>query len=217
MRFDLTSLPGGVVVTSVNLRITVTRSGSGALDPHTLHPLTKAWTEAAASWTSSGTEAWEEPGGDFVGNPDTSLNVGGVGTYTFSSSPNLIATVQAWVTNASGNNGWVLRSQNEMSGKTGRRITTREAASEKPTLTIGYTVPPPPTPAVTLLAPRTATNRFRFNFITTNGGSYRVQYKNSLSTGSWIDLTNFSGTGNGNLLIEDSLNNTQRYYQVVSP
>ena len=217
LRFDLSSLPSGIVVTSVTLKVSVTASASAATDTHSLHVLNASWTETSATWIDSGVGPWEEPGGDFAGPPDASVGFSGPGAYTFASTARLITTVQTWATNAVANNGWVLRSQSEAGGRSGRRLNTREALSEQPTLVVGYTIPPPPPPAVTLTRPRVANNTFSFNFVTSNGVSYLVQYKGSLTVGGWIDLTNFSSALGGAVLIEDPLSPTQRYYRVVSP
>lgn len=216
LRFDLSSLLSGIVVTSVTLKVSVTASASAATDTHSLHVLNASWTETSATWIDSGVAPWEEQGGDFAGSPDASVGITGLGAYTFSSTASLITTVEMWVTNTAANNGWILRSQSEASGRSGRRFNTREALSEQPTLVVGYTILPPPPPAVTMTRPRVANNMFSFNFITTNGVSYLVQYKESLTTGGWIDLTNFPGAMGEAVLVEDPLSPTQRYYRVVS-
>ncbi|HTD68317.1 MAG TPA: DNRLRE domain-containing protein [Candidatus Limnocylindria bacterium] len=217
LRFDLSSLPSGIVITSVTLKVSVTASASAGTDTHSLHALNTGWAETSATWIDSGGAPWEEQGGDFVGAPDASVGIAGVGAYTFASTASLIATVQTWATNATANHGWILRSETESTGRSGRRLNTREAPLDQPTLTVGYTIPPPPLPAATLTQPRVADNKFSFGFVTTNGVSYLVQYKESLTTGGWIDLTNFHGAVGGTNLIEDSLSPTQRYYRVVSP
>ena len=142
LRFDLTSIPGNAIVSSATLRLAVFASASGVNDTHVLNALSRDWDETAASWTTTGWESWEEGGGDFDPTTDGSVSVGGIGPVIFTSTPNLIARVQGWIMNPSGNYGWMLRSLSEVGGRNARRFYTREAASEQPLLTIEYTVPP---------------------------------------------------------------------------
>jgi hypothetical protein len=145
LRFDLSSLPSGAVVTSAVLSVFLTRNASDTANMHALHRLDLGWLETAATWLSSGLASWETPGGDFEATADATANIGtDTGTYTFSSTTALVNTVQMWATNAASNKGWILRSLSEEGGRNARRFHTREAEIDPPMLTVGYSLPPPP-------------------------------------------------------------------------
>ncbi|HMJ48028.1 MAG TPA: hypothetical protein VK498_11910, partial [Ferruginibacter sp.] len=87
---------------------------------------------------------WTTAGGDF--NPTASAtttipNV--VGLYTWSSAQ-MIADVQAWVTNGAVSFGWILRS-NEATNQTTNRFSSRTnpTVADRPKLTVTYTLPIP--------------------------------------------------------------------------
>ena len=140
VRFDLSGLPVGAVVTSVSLNFTVIANASGGADIHALQRLNTGWLENSATWLSSGAAPWANAGGDYLSTPDATVSVTD-GTFTFSSTAALVGTVQAWIDNPASNNGWLLRSQNEGSGRNARRIGTLEGSSP-PILTVEYSAPP---------------------------------------------------------------------------
>jgi len=214
LRFDLSSLQSGIIVTSVTLRVSVTASASAATDTHSVHPLNAAWAETSATWIDSGLAPWEEQGGDFAGTPDASVGIAGIGAYTFSSTASLITTVRMWVTNAASNNGWILRSESEAGGRSGRRVNTREASMDRPTLTVGFRIPPitPPVPVIT--SPRQAGNQFVFNFVAAAGHSYTVEFKDNLNVSNWTTHVVFPApTQQTNFTVLDSLNGN-RFFRV---
>jgi hypothetical protein len=73
----------------------------------------------------------------------SSVNIEGLGAYTFATTPALVADVQVWLTNPASNFGWMMRSAAENVQQSARRFANRESAADKPTLTVGYTLPPP--------------------------------------------------------------------------
>lgn len=146
LKFDLSTIPAGMVATSVTLKVAVIVESTAGPHLHTLNRVLTAWTEADANWTSAGPGPWSESGGDFNWIEDAALNIDGLGYHTFSSTPALVATVNTWLTNASENLGWLLRSNEEFDGRNARRLTTREALSFRPELTVNYTAAPPPPP-----------------------------------------------------------------------
>ena len=217
-RFDLSSLPSGVVVTSATVELTVTVVAmpvQNIAQTHLLHRLTLGWTEAGASWTGTGGGFWENAGGDFdpASNADTPIT--GLGTYSFASTPALVSTVQQWATNAASNFGWALRSAAEDAGKTGRRFATREASSNRPKLVVGYFVPPPP---VTLTNARVTGGNFRFEFTALPGASYTVQFKPFVGAGAWTTLSTHPAPLNPTVIpVAQALTPSNRFYRVVSP
>jgi hypothetical protein len=220
LRFDLTSLPPGAVVTSATVEVTASVVAN-ALFAHThlLHRISQDWTEAGAGWAETGVGGggWENSGGDFDPASDASVPVSGTGTYSFSSTPALVATVQAWAANAGTNFGWVLRSavEDEEGTRTGRRFFTREATANRPKLVVGYTVPPPP---VTLTNARVEGANFRFEFTALPGSTYTVQSRPRVDSGAWTTVSVHPAPGSPTVIpVTHALTPTNRFYRVVSP
>jgi hypothetical protein len=163
MSFDFSAIPAGATITRVDLTLTCTRTASGA-NQFSLHPVTAAWGEGAThanglgglgnpalagdvTWVSRYHEgaAWSTPGGDFLAAASGSASVSGVGTYTWTTTPALVANVQAWLDNPGGNFGWLLKGVNETGTRTAKRFATHEVetASERPKLRVEYTIPAP--------------------------------------------------------------------------
>jgi len=156
--FDLASdIPASSTVTSVSLKIQVTKSiaGNEALE---LHALTKDWGEGAsnagagrdgggaaaktndATWlhTFFPDKRWTNQGGDFAAAADASVNISGAGSSaTWSSSTPFVARVQSWVSQPSTNFGWIIIG-NETTSATAKAFDSREGTI-KPVLTIDYT------------------------------------------------------------------------------
>ncbi len=161
VRFDVSTVPAGAVITGATLRLHMSRSVSSS-EEIGLHRMTRSWGEAGsnsgqsgagapaqagdATWLHafSGGAAWANAGGDFVSSASATTIVGGEAFYTWSSS-DLIADVQSWV-NGGGNFGWAVLG-NESIGQTVKRFDTRENAnaSFRPDLTITYVIPAPGT------------------------------------------------------------------------
>ena len=214
-RFDLSGLPSGVVVTSATVELTASVVADPTVNTHLLHRLMLGWSEAGASWTGTGGDSWENAGGDFEPASDVAAPIAGVGTYLFTSTPGLISTVQWWATNATSNFGWVLRSAAEDSGRNGRRFNTREAASNRPKLVVGYFVPPPP---VTLTNARVAGANFRFEFTALPGSSYTVESRPRADSGAWTTVRTHPAPPSPTVIpVQHALTPTNRFYRVVSP
>lgn len=214
-RFDLGGLPSGVVVTSATVELTASVVADPTPNTHLLHRLTLGWTEAGASWTGTGGVSWENAGGDYEPAPDALAAIAGLGTYVFGSTAGLVNTVQQWATNGASNFGWALRSAAEDSGRNGRRFNTREAASGRPTLVVGYFVPPPP---VTLRNARVDGANFRFEFTALPGSSYTVQFKPAVDAGAWTPLSTHPAPVSPAVIpVQHALTPTNRFYRVVSP
>lgn len=165
MRFDLSVIPRGAVVTAVTVSVTVTKAArlSSESDPGRLHRLTASWGEGASATiggTGTGATAqdatwghrffgnpaagvprlpWSTQGGDFAATPSAARNVGTSGAYVFASTPRLVADVQAWIDDATANHGWILIGS-EGTEYTARQLLSREggAGASRPTLTVEY-------------------------------------------------------------------------------
>jgi hypothetical protein len=167
LRFDLTSIPAGSTVTAASLRFTISKTApQSGFDPATLHRLVADWGEGTSNGGSGGglTQAspgdatwdhrfygdppavprvfWAQPGADFVATASGGTTVGGNGTYTIPSTPQLVADVQAWVNQPASNFGWIMLG-NETDSQSARRVFGRSAfaPAERPLLTIEYAPP----------------------------------------------------------------------------
>jgi hypothetical protein len=221
LQFDLSGLPASSIVTSVTLTVTVTASASGGEDTHALHRMSAAWYETTATWIDSGIGEWATAGGDCEPSADaTILFPAGPGTFTFTSTPALVDTVQMWATNSASNYGWVLRSYSEGGGRNARRFATREEAATlpQPLLTVGYTTAAPPLPTINITNPRVGDGKFKFDFVAEGGFSYVAQYKEALHPGDWTDFAWYPDpTVNTPFTVEDPLTATNRFYRVIVP
>lgn len=217
LRFDLSSLPSGAVVTSATVQLRMTAASDPSAHTHLLHRLTRAWTETSADWGQTGTEFWDNSGGDYETAADASLPMTGPAAYLFNSSAGLVNTVQLWATNPAANFGWVLRSAVEGDGRNARRFATREntTPANRPQLVVAYTVPPPP---VTLTNARVAGANFRFEFTALPGSSYTVQSRPLVDTGAWTTVSTHPAPLSPTVIpVTHVLTPTNRFYRVVSP
>jgi hypothetical protein len=161
--FDLSGIPSGSIVQSANLKLTMDRAAafSGAR-PMTLHNVQASWGEGAsrfndpfsgggqgvpaqtndATWLHRffSSTLWSQAGGDFDAAVLATTNVADVaGVYQWSSTPGMVASVQAWLNTPSTNFGWILVGD-EATTPSARRFWTREAAADanRPHLIITY-------------------------------------------------------------------------------
>jgi hypothetical protein len=156
--FDVAgAVPSGSTIDNVTLTLNMSKTIVG-LEPVALHRALSDWGEGAsdapgeegigtfpdtgdATWlhTFYPNDFWITPGGDFDPVASASQDVGGNGPYTWSSAA-MVADVQAWLDNPSGNYGWVVVG-NESTSPTAKRFDTRENANSaaRPLLTIEFT------------------------------------------------------------------------------
>ncbi|HSI13400.1 MAG TPA: DNRLRE domain-containing protein [Chthoniobacter sp.] len=174
VRFDLSSIPVGAIITGVQLTMTVVRVPPG--DQHAgpidsdfnVFRMLVPWTEGTGGGNSGsiaqvgettwnergagGVAAWGTPGGqigtDFAENASTSAAVGStVGPLLWGSTPQFVADVQFWLDNPAQNFGFMTISDQEGAPGTARRMASRESAggsSSPPTLTVTYSLVPEP-------------------------------------------------------------------------
>jgi hypothetical protein len=120
-----------------------------------------------------------------------------LGAYTFASASNLIADVQAWLTNPASNFGWVLMSQSENITETARRFGSREDADNAPTLVVEYSASAQEFRIISL----SITNQNLA--IAWSGGSppYQLQQKLSLIGTEWANAGEPTSTNNATLTV----------------
>ena len=158
LAFDVSSIPAGSTVTNVSLtlRVVMTQPGTSSVSPHrVLADWGEGTSESAggagapstpgdATWlhTFYDDEFWSEDGGDFSDTASASLDVGSTGSYTWPSTPAMIADVQQWVDDPAGNFGWVLIG-NEVDLHSVKKFASREwdSASQRPRLVITFDPP----------------------------------------------------------------------------
>ena len=169
--FDLSAIPSHATVNDASLSLFLSRPRSDATaETIDLFKVTKDWGEGNsnagnpggngapaqagdATWLHNffNTSFWSSPGGDTSASISASTAVSTNNrNYTWSGS-GMVADVQSWVANPASNFGWMITG-NEASQQSAQRFHTSENASNKPQLTVTYTVSsatPTPTPAPT--------------------------------------------------------------------
>ena len=157
LRFDLSSIPEGVIIDSASLSLSVSKSIAGNMDAQ-LHVLTRYWGEGNsnapgqegkgtdalpgdATWLHSfyDTSGWETPGGDFLSEPVASAVFGNTGSAVFESTA-LTSNLNDWIANPSENFGWILI-VNESVKPSAKRFYSKDYLtdiSKRPKLIIHY-------------------------------------------------------------------------------
>jgi len=168
--FDVAgSVPTGAIISSVSLTLVVSRSNSGAT-PVELHRVTSDWgegtsdasdpggtgapaTDGDATWfhTFYPGSFWSMEGGDFSPTVSATQSVAGNGSYTWDSTPEMVADVQSWLDDPGTNFGWLVLGD-ESGPTSAKRFNTRENSSGSPQLTIVYQAPVPSVPVGGLIA-----------------------------------------------------------------
>lgn len=158
LAFDIAaSVPAGAVIESVELRMEMNRTVAGNIEIG-LHRVLADWGEGTsdaegqegpggtstagdATWlhTFYDTATWSTPGGDFAANASASQVVGSFEFYTWGSNTALVADVQSWLDDPSGNFGWAVLGD-ESANRTVKRFASREntAPTTRPMLTVTY-------------------------------------------------------------------------------
>ncbi|MBX2990782.1 MAG: T9SS type A sorting domain-containing protein [Bacteroidetes bacterium] len=162
LAFDVAGgIPANATITNVTLTLTVTQAQAIA-QVIGLHRASADWGEGTSIGGGTGggaggpattgdatwlhrffnTTLWTTPGGDFAATPSATSSVGGLGTYTWASTPALVADVQQWLDTPSSNFGWVIVG-GEGASATAKRFDSREhpTPSSRPKLAITYTGP----------------------------------------------------------------------------
>lgn len=150
--FAITSPWGEGTIQSGSTSIGGTGQGAGA------NPGDATWNSAAFQQIN---RDWHTPGGDFNSTASASLTLANASpglSFTWLSTPQLVANVQGWLNNSSTNFGWELINADESTATTFDAFYSREAlsvpgvtASQLPSLQITYTVAAAPEPASSAL------------------------------------------------------------------
>lgn len=154
-------IPVGSSIQSVVLAVSMNKTISGN-QTVSLHKLTADWgegTSTAAFGEGMGDSAttndatwlhrfydsilWTTAGGDYIPSASASTTVGGIASYTFGSSSQMVADAQDWLDNPGNNFGWILIGSEDTT-LTAKRFASRDNVNETswPELSVTY-VPPP--------------------------------------------------------------------------
>jgi hypothetical protein len=158
LAFPITeAIPESSTIISVSLELTMSRTISGEQSVR-LHRLLEDWSEGPSDPSrqeGGGTTAvagdvtwiyrefsetlWTASGASFAQSASATLQVADEGTYSYSSTPELVADVQGWLEDPSTNFGWALVVDSPPSGSA-KRFNSREnsTASSRPKLSITY-------------------------------------------------------------------------------
>jgi hypothetical protein len=165
LAFDVAAaIPPGATIVSASLTLTLIQvAPTGGLENHTLHRILADWGEGAsfgfggtgapatagdATWqhTYFSDQFWASPGGDFVATMSASQTVGtAFGAYTWSSTPEMVADVQAWLGAPETSFGWLVMG-NEVGLRTSKKFVSKDSPDipARPSLTVEYLPPPCP-------------------------------------------------------------------------
>ena len=232
IRFDVAGqIPSGAVIQSsaLTLNVIVVPGGGGVGSVYDLRAVQAGWEEGTgtgnfgspanvgeATWNNRvhPSTPWTVPGGaisnDFSGTVSASMTISNLGAYTFVSTAGLVADVQRWLANPAANFGWVLISESEGTPFTARRFASREDTNNAPLLEIQF-VAPPEIQGITAIG-----SGIQFNFLASSGQPYTVQYRDSLTSGDWLTLTNIAAQASTtNVVVVDPFPaKAQQFYRI---
>lgn len=235
-RFDLTNIPPHAIIQSAVLQLDVTGQPTdmeAVNSIFSLHRVLQPWGEGTNNATSNPgqgtpatpggatwlhrfypTDTWAAPGGapgtDYasegssfqrIEDPDHS-------PYRFDSTPELVADVQAWVSQPEDNHGWMLIGDEDLIF-TARRFNSREDTNAKPALEISFILP------AHIDAVQKLGNQFNLSFVALPGQSYTIEFRESFATGEWKTLTDAGHfTETNRVIVVDTVTATQSFYRV---
>lgn len=156
LQFDLSAVPSGSIITSVQLNLYLSASQTGT-QTVSIKKMLLSWGEGAsfafggggapaqandATWTNRfyPSQPWPVPGGSFSSTLSASKSVAGIAWYTWGSTPQMVADVQGWLDAPASNNGWILLG-NEETLQAVKRFDARESGPNAPQLIITYNPP----------------------------------------------------------------------------
>jgi len=236
-KFDLSQLPANATITSAAFTITVVKAGAGSGSNFAMYRVLRNWGEGTGTG-NQGTAAnpgeatwnhrfhpdtpWSSPGAaadmDYVGVASATTGVGGIGSYTFSSTAGLVADVQLWVGNAGNNFGWIVISGSEGDASSARRVASREdSLNPPPVLALQYTIPAAATPP-NLFNLALVEDKIRFSFHAESNRTYAIEFRDSFTNGTWNVLSNIAALpANATLHITNGVSSAERYFRARTP
>lgn len=160
LRFDLSAIPENAVIEQASISLFLSQTSSPDFDV-SLHRLLSDWGESTsdgvggegggapaepgdATWDQNffPDSNWMTAGGDFLAMASASETVGGIGSYSWTSSL-LADDIQGWLDGDFDNFGWALIGD-ESTFPTTKRFNSRTNSTGNPSLTIQFSVIPEP-------------------------------------------------------------------------
>jgi hypothetical protein len=235
LRFDLgTNVPAGAVITNVSLKLRVTKEkGTASAIQTQFHRLTKDWTEGTktgkaggaigangeATWKSrkKGVADWTGDGaeGDFNPAISATIAIDNTGAYTVNSTEALLTDVRTWLAAPTNNFGWILVAEQEAVQGSARRIASREDSSQAPTLTIGFTTPPPPPVLPVVAGTVSSDGQFELTFPAQTGIHYLVQSRSVFDSAPWSAAGTLTATNDGILTQRIPLAEGSTFFRIL--
>jgi hypothetical protein len=217
LHFDLSSIPAAAVIQSARLQLTVVMVPRlpAADSNFSLYRMLTPW-DADATWANAtAATAWAGPGTlagvDYAGSASATQFITGTGPYEFGPSADLVADLQAWRTNSTSNNGWLLKCESEDTRKSARHFGSSESTSP-PRLVIDYSLP---LPAPTLTQLQLQSTNLTFQVSGTPGWIYAVERRDIVDRGAWIEITNVpAGPATNSIFFSLPLRPPQGFYRV---
>ena len=143
MRFDLSSIPPNANVTAASLELYLIELISGTPVGVRLYRLLKPWSEANATWTSTGLgQDWTVAGagGEGSDREATPFATGTLGTLKAYNRIDVLEAVRHWVREPESNYGFVIMGINSAEARVWSSEDSRE--NELPRLIVTYELPP---------------------------------------------------------------------------
>ena len=160
LAFDIAgNIQSGAVIDSVVLILSMSKTPTTTSKIITLHKILSNWGEGNsnaigeegggavsengdATWIHTFYDSifWTSNGGDFSDVGSATASIGDTNSYTWSSTPELVADVQSWLDSPSTNYGWILIGDEDESA-TAKRFDSKENGTEsnRPILGVFFT------------------------------------------------------------------------------
>jgi hypothetical protein len=143
IKWDLSAIPAGSVVSSASITLTVTNATSHTYE---IYSLKRNWVESQATWRSYASGlAWQVAGAQGSNDRGTtvlgSVTASATGAKTVSLNASGVAAVQSWVNTPSSNYGIVIQDYAGASDGVDFYSSEDGTAARRPRLTVTYTPP----------------------------------------------------------------------------